>query len=403
MSNNWKENCIYNMAEGIKMILIKNVKTYKPKAIGKKDILIAGEKIIAIEDEINISYDEMKIINGENLIAVPGFIDSHVHILGGGGEGGFKTRTPELKLSDLINAGVTTVVGCLGTDGISRNMTSLVAKAKGLKEEGVSAYVYAGSYRVPITTLTDDIMKDIMFVEEIIGVGEIAISDHRSSQPSFHELCKLSANARTAGILSNKAGVLNVHLGDSKKGLAPLLKVVEETEIPITQFIPTHINRNERLFKEGLAYAKKGGYIDFTTSTTKQFIEDGEVEAALAIKKSLDAGVNPTQISLTSDGQGSLPAFDQEGNFDGLSVGTSISMFKAFKKSVLSYNVPLEKALMTVTKNPAHMLKLKNKGLISKDKDADILLLDENLDIKFVMARGKILKSDNIMTLGTFE
>jgi len=386
------------------MILIKNVKTFKPEAIGKRDLLIAGGKFIAVDEQLNISYNGLKIIDGNNLIAVPGFIDSHVHILGGGGEGGFKTRTPEIKLSDMIRAGVTTVVGCIGTDGISRRMESLVAKAKGLKEEGVSAYVYSGSYRLPITTLTDDIMKDLLFIEEIIGVGEIAISDHRSSQPSFEELSKLSADTRTAGILSNKAGIINVHLGDSKKGLKPILEVVENTEIPITQYLPTHINRNKELFKEGIAYAKKGGYIDFTTSTTKQFIEAGEVEAPLAIKKALASDVNISQITISSDGQGSLPAFDTKGNFTGLEVGTSMSLYNAFKKAVIVYDVNIEDALMTITKNPADILKLRTKGQIKKNSDADLVLLDDALNIKYVIANGKIMmENSEIISKGTFE
>ena len=386
------------------MILIKNVKTFKPEAIGQRDLLIAGGKFIVVDEQLDISYKGLKVIDGEELIAVPGFIDSHVHILGGGGEGGFKTRTPEIKLSDMIGAGVTTVVGCIGTDGISRRMESLVAKAKGLKEEGVSAYVYSGSYRLPIGTLTDDVMKDLLFIEEIIGVGEIAISDHRSSQPSFEELSKLSADTRTAGILSNKAGILNVHLGDSEKGLKPILEVVENTEIPITQYLPTHINRNQRLFKEGIDYAKNGGYIDFTTSTTKQFIEAGEVEAPLAIKKALASGVSINQMTLSSDGQGSLPAFDNKGNFTGLEVGTSMSLYNAFKKAVKVYDVSMEDALMTITKNPADILKLANKGEIKENLDADLVLLDDALNIKYVLAKGKVMLEDGtIINKGTFE
>ena len=72
--------------------------------------------------------------------------------IGGGGEGGFSTRTPEATLSDLTTAGVTTVVGTLGTDGIARDMNALLAKARGLEEEGITTYIYTGSYRLPLRT-----------------------------------------------------------------------------------------------------------------------------------------------------------------------------------------------------------------------------------------------------------
>ncbi len=112
--------------------LIKNVNCYTPKPVGMKDILIAGGKITAIEDNITLSLKEDNIIDGRGKTAIPGLIDHHVHIMGGGGEGGFRTRTPELKLSEAVNAGVTTIVGVIGTDGTTRVMPDLIAKARGV-------------------------------------------------------------------------------------------------------------------------------------------------------------------------------------------------------------------------------------------------------------------------------
>ena len=139
------------------MYLIKNIHVYAPEDIGIKDVLI-DEKIIKIGDNLPVieEYD-VEVIDGTGKILVPGFIDCHVHILGGGGEGGARTRTPEIMLSDITTAGVTTVVGCLGTDGTTRTMTNLLAKAKGLEEEGISTYVYTGSYQVPVKTLTGSV------------------------------------------------------------------------------------------------------------------------------------------------------------------------------------------------------------------------------------------------------
>ena len=166
------------------MKLIKNINVYAPERLGNKDVLVIGDKIAKIEEagcmpEIPYLTAE-DIIDGSGKILTPGFIDCHVHILGGGGEGGFANRTPEATVEGLTKFGVTTVVGCLGTDGIGRDMCALVAKTKGLCEQGMSAYCYTGSYQIPVHTLTDSITKDIMMIQEIIGTGEIAISDHRS-------------------------------------------------------------------------------------------------------------------------------------------------------------------------------------------------------------------------------
>ena len=250
------------------MILFQNIDVYAPEYLGRKDVLTVYDKIVKIADAGTITADGLlsgaETVDGTGLVLTPGFVDCHVHVLGGGGEGGFANRTPEATMEGLNKFGVTTVVGCLGTDGIGRDMCALVAKTKGLREQGMSAWCYTGSYQVPVRTLTDGITKDIMMIQEIIGTGEIAISDHRSSQPTFEEFVRVVADTRLGGVLSGKAGVVNVHLGDGPRCMDLIERVVEETEVPASQILPTHINRNEKLFCEAIEYAKKGGNVDFT-------------------------------------------------------------------------------------------------------------------------------------------
>lgn len=388
--------------------LIKKAEVYAPSYMGKKDVLIIGDRIAAVEDSIELTENpvlEIEIIDGQGKLLTPGFIDSHVHILGGGGEGGFKTRTPEITLTDITRGGVTTVVGCLGTDGVSRNMMSLHAKARGLEEEGITTYIYSGSYRIPVSTITGEVMKDIMAIDKVIGVGEIAISDHRSSQPKVEELVKLAADARVGGILSGKAGIVNLHLGDGKRTIGYLRDIVENTEIPYTQFIPTHMNRNPYLFEEAVEYAKNGGYIDFTTSTDPVFWDEGEVKASKALKICLDRGVEDSHITFTSDGQGSLPVFNEKKECIGVGIGRVTSLFDQVKDAVKEDGVPLEKALKVITSNPAELLKLKNKGRILKGYDADLVLLDKDtLEIDTVIAKGRLmLEGRRVLVYGTFE
>lgn len=390
--------------------IIKNAKVYAPEYMGVQDVLIIGDKIAAVDKDIEVSVNkglEITVIDGKGKLLLPGFIDSHVHILGGGGEGSFKTRTPEIKLTDITKGGVTTVVGCLGTDGISRDMVGLLAKARGLEEEGITTYIYTGSYRIPVVTITGEVMKDIITIDKIIGVGEIAISDHRSSQPNIEEFKRLAADARVAGMLSGKAGVLNIHLGDGRRKLNMLFEVLETTEIPITQFIPTHTNRNPYLFEDAIKFAKAGGCIDFTTSSDPVFWEgeDAEVKTSRALKRCLEEGVSEDLITFSSDGQGSLPVFNEDKEFIGLGVGKVESLYQEIRDCVLDEKIPLEKAIKTITSNPAAILKLKNKGRIKKGFDGDLVLVDENsLIIDTVIAKGKIMiENKTIKCYGTFE
>lgn len=387
------------------MLLIRNVQLYTPQPAGRMDLLAGGGRILRMEAGLDIPERYAEVVDGEGLLAVPGFIDGHVHILGGGGEGGFATRTPELPLSDAIRGGITTVVGCLGTDGITRSLPGLLAKAKALEAEGLSTFLYSGSYGVPVRTFTGSIEEDLILIDKVLGLGEVAISDHRSSQPAFQDLARLAGETRRGGILSGKAGLVNLHLGDGPGGLEPLRRLLAETELPPTQFLPTHINRNPRLFEEGLAYAKAGGFVDFTTSTLPHFLEEGEVKCSRGLRLLLEAGVDPGHVTFTSDGQGSLPDFGPDGRLKGISIGRVTSLFAEVRDAVLQEGLPLETALRVVTCNPARLLKLGAKGHLAPGADADVVLLrPDTLAVDTVVARGRVMmRGGELLARGTFE
>ena len=386
--------------------LLKNGTVYSPDYLGKKDILIVDKRIAAIEDSIHFEDSaHIEVLDVTGQLIVPGFIDNHVHIMGGGGEGSYRTRTPELVLSDAVKGGITTLVGVIGTDGTTRTMTSLVAKAKALKEEGISCYVHTGSYQVPVKTLTGMIEDDLILIEEIIGVGEIAIADHRSSQPNYEEIAKIAAAARVGGMLSGKAGIVNMHLGDSVSKLSILEEVIEKTDIPVRQFLPTHINRNRELFASGIEHAKRGGYVDFTTSSIAKFLEQGETKCSVGLKEMLDQGVPIGQITFSSDGQASLPEFDENGEFIGLQLGRVTSLFKEVKDAILKEGVQPADALKVITENPAKVLRLASKGKLEAGKDADLVILDDtSYEIECVIALGqKMMWNKKLLVKGTFE
>ncbi|BDU77901.1 beta-aspartyl-peptidase [Mesoterricola sediminis] len=387
------------------MLLIKNADIHSPDAQGRCDILAGGGKILRMHPDIRIPRRYCEVIDARNLLAVPGFIDGHVHIMGGGGEGGPATRTPELVLSDAVKGGVTTVVGCLGTDGHTRTMGGLLAKAQGLEAEGISTFIVTGHYAIPARTLTGSVEEDLLYIDKVVGVGEIALSDHRSSQPTFEAFLRLAGETRRGGILAGKAGVLNIHLGDGRRGLEYLRRALAETEIPARQFLPTHINRNPDLFEEGVAYALGGGLVDFTTSTVPAYQETGEVKPSRGLKRMLDAGVDPGHVTFTSDGQGSLPDFDAAGRMQGLGIGRVTSLYAEVRDAVLQEGIPLATALRVITANPARIYRLAGKGGLAPGMDADLVLLDpKDLTVHTVVARGRVLmKARKVLVKGTFE
>jgi beta-aspartyl-dipeptidase (metallo-type) len=388
------------------MVLIKNAELYTPERLGRRDLLLAGETIIAIAPSIPAPAPPVvcEVIDAAGRAVVPGFIDGHVHITGGGGEGGFHTRTPELVLSGATLAGVTTVIGVLGTDGVARSLEALVAKVYALREEGLSAWCYTGCYRIPLLTITGDIMKDIMMIDPILGAGEVAVSDHRSSRPADAELARVAMEARVGGMLSGKAGVVNVHLGDAPDGLGPLLRIAAAGDLPKTQFIPTHCNRNQALLEQSVAWAREGGRVDFTASTVPAFLEDGETSAAASVARIKAEGISLDRVTVTSDGQGSLPSFDAAGRLSGLFVGSCSSLLEYLREAVGPEGLSLEDALGPITCNPAEALKLGRKGRLQEELDADLVILGKGLVPDYVVARGAVMVRDGRpLVLGTFE
>ncbi len=380
------------------MLLIKNIDVYSPESIGKKDILIVNGRISLIEENIDPFSEKIEVIDGCGKKLIPGLIDNHVHITGGGGEGSFKTRVPEITLSKLIEGGITTVVGLLGTDSTTRGVENLVAKAKALKEEGISAYAHTGSYGYPSVTLTGSVKKDISFIEEIIGV-KIAISDHRAPSITNAEFSRLASDARVAGMLSGKAGIVVVHMGDGEKGLKPINDILEETEIPRRIFRPTHVNRKEELLVEAFEFAKAGGFIDLTCGIYE------DLAPRKVIVRAIEEGVPLENITISSDGYGSWSRYDEYGKLIKIGVSSVSSLYKELKSMVTEEDMILEETLKYFTSNVSKSLNLyPKKGSVIEGADADLLIIDKDMNLDSVIAGGRImLKDGKVIVKGTYE
>ncbi|WP_288743670.1 beta-aspartyl-peptidase [uncultured Rheinheimera sp.] len=387
--------------------LFKNAHILNPQDTGVLDLLVAGQQIAALGENLDIGNSNLpvEVIDASDCYLVPGFVDSLVHFIGGGGEGGFASRTPEMQLTHATLGGVTTAIGVLGTDATTRTLTNLLAKAHALESEGITTYCHTGSYQIPCRTLMGSITDDLILIDKFIGVGEIAISDFRSSQPTVEEIRKVAAAAKVGGILSGKAGVVSVHVGSGESLLQPLWQAVAGSELKLSQFYPTHMNRNEALFQAGIEFAKAGGVIDFTTSTTAYDLQHGEVAAAEALARALQAGVPTMNLTLSSDGNASLPIYNDNGELVGLEVGKVQSLYQVARQAVLEYKVPLTAAITAITAAPAAVLGLKHKGRVAAGMDADLVLLHKtDLTIRDVFAKGRqLVQNGQAIVKGTFE
>jgi len=373
------------------LTLLRVERVFTPEPTEDTEILVAGNRIAALGRGLGVPRDwPVRTVDARDLIAVPAFIDQHVHVTGGGGEGGFATRCPEITAAEITAMGIGTVVGVLGTDSVSRSPADLLAKVRGLREEGVAAYMYTGAYRVPPPTLTGDVQRDLAWIPEVIGLGEVAIADHRSSQPRQDELERLVSETRVGAMLAGKRGICHFHVGDGGRALAPLRRLLRETEIPAEQVIPTHVNRRRALLDEAAEYAKGfAASIDVTAFDCAG--EDG-LTGFEAVRELLKLDVPPERITMSSDCNGSLPEFDAGGRYIGMRVARNTALVSDWQRLVREGVLPLEQALGLVSGNVARVLGLHHrKGRLAAGYDADLALLDGELQPVQTFVGGRCL------------
>ncbi len=375
------------------MKLIGNVECYTPKYVGRRDVVVAGGEVLAITPpgSSDLGPDD---IDGENLVLIPGLVDALTHPCGGGGEGGFANRTPEIPLEAFVRAGVTTPVGALGTDSIGRSLDVLYGNVMALSAGGLGALMYTGAYRVPAPTLTGDIARDLFLVDPVIGVGEVAIADHRGTQPTPEELRRLGAEASLGGVLCGRGGTVMIHVGDGDSRLMLLHQALAGSDLHPSVFYPTHVNRSRELLSEAAEWARMGGFVDITVSTTPELIAAGDIPAAEALEYLLSAGAPSTQITLSSDGGGSLPVYEG-GVLKGLTAARPAVLVEMLAALRARDSQLFELALMAMTVNPANALKLTGRGVIVDGGRADLVMLNKNNGaIEHVLGRGQWLMKD---------
>jgi beta-aspartyl-dipeptidase (metallo-type) len=357
-------------------MLITNADVYAPESIGIQSVLVINEKIIKVGnvDEATVAAlgVDYELINGRDMLLIPGLIDGHEHLIGAGGEEGFTSRLPEIPLEKIVCAGITTVVGLLGTDTSTRTLQCLHAKTSQLCDEGITAYMYTGGFELPPRTFFGLIADDVVMIDKIIGTGEIAISDKRYVQPQAHELAKVVTQTSLGGKMGGKAGVTHFHVGDSDTRLSLLFELLDEYNVEAEFLYPTHITRTKKLMDDAIKLAKKGAFVDMDT------VEDNIAECFEYYR---DNGGALDKLTFTSDAH--------------TKGGSPSKLYEQFVSCVRNNKLPIEQVLPCVTSNPAEVLQLHHKGRIAEQMDADLVLLSKGtFEIQCVLARGRQFVKD---------
>lgn len=367
--------------------LLRNARLFAPAEMGVCDLVVSGGRVVHVGQGVESlpSWNDGLTIDLHGRLVVPALVDGHVHVTGGGGEAGYGSRIAPPRASEYRAAGTGTVVGLLGTDDTTRTTESLVSWTRALNAHGVTARCFTGGYHLPPRTLTGSVRGDLAWIDVIIGVGELAISDHRSSHPSVAEILRVASDAHVGGLMTGKAGVLHLHLGDGPAGLEPVRQALREGDLPARVFHPSHVNRRKALFDEAVALAHGGTTVDITAFPVLE--GDDAWPAPEALARYLDAGAPSQFVTVSSDGGGCLPVFSADGSVARYDVAEPAALLGVLRDTVAN-GVGLATALPAFTANPAQLLRLAGKGRLAKGSAADLLVLSEDLSLRAAMLGG---------------
>lgn len=362
------------------LILIQGAHIHAPADQGAGDLLLGHGKILAVAPRIDVSalgaLGSVTVVRASGLRAIPGLIDLHLHFLGGAGAFGPSSRTQELSAADILGCGVTSAVGLLGVDLVTRSPASLYGKALGLEASGLTTWMYAGGFVVPSPTVTGGVRSDLLLIDKVVGV-KVAVAEPLASSPTVEELARLAHDVYAGGRLRGRGGILHVHMGLAADPYPLLGAVLERSGVPPRTLLLCHTNYSASLLDGARRFAARGTYLAVDSTLDPALEREGSVAPATAVLALLEAGIAPARLILQSDANGHRTA--------GLR-----SLPAALHALVTDARLPVERALALVTTNPAAALGMTGiKGVLAPGADADVALVADDFTPRYVFTAGQ--------------
>jgi beta-aspartyl-dipeptidase (metallo-type) len=375
-------------------LMIEGGQVFAPDDLGVQSILTCHDKIVGVGDAASAmarGLGNIRRLDATGKFVVPGFIDGHLHFLGAGDYDAPLGRVPELHLSMVTRGGVTTAVGLLGLDMDSKNLHSLLVKANELERVGLTTYIYVGSFRIPSPYLTSSVRADLLLIEKVLGV-KVSVAEDCFPNLSLPDFARLAGEVRLAAGMSGKTAIIHAHVGRNQKRLQPIFDLLDAVNIPITQIIPTHVNRyRPDTLAHAFEFVKRGGTIDLSSNLSKRTGSLTGMNPDEAVRHALESGLPLSQITLSSDANTSMPTLDDQDRAVGLHNAHPTILHREFVEIVRTNKLTLAQALPLITTNVARVLGIsRRKGSLAAGRDADIVLLNSDLAVDTVVALGRI-------------
>lgn len=359
-------------------------------------VYIKNDKIADVYSEQRFQQKKfspkVKIINVNGAYIAPGFIDTHIH-----GIGGFSADDADsksiLKMSDILASyGVTSFIPTIGATPEKQLMPKIKAVLKAMGRE-------KGAHILGIHLEGPFLSPERIGGQEQEGISPV-------------DLAYMERIYKTA-----KGKIINMTVAPELKGMRDLALYCIEKGIILQA---GHTNATYDQMIEGMQANIMHVTHMFNAMRPLHHREPGTVGAALTHPEISceiigdGVHVNPnliqllmkskplSQLVLITDSlkyaKAEIPAnadfyFDQcfKRKADNVIIGSGITMLDGFK-NLVSYGIPPEKAIRMASVNPAKIMQQPHKGLIIPGYDADLVVFNQDFDIIHTIIDGQFLK-----------
>ena len=389
----------------------QRIKIYNGRIITEDRILPRGtllvtDDIISIITEDDISFDDAIEIDAKGNYISPGFIDIHVH---GGGGYDFMDGTGEafLKIAETHARYGTTAMFPTTLTSEKEDLLQILELYEQADKKNIHGAQFMGMHlEGPYFALNQRGAQDAKYIRDPDPKEYKEILEHScyikrwSAAPELTGAIEFGKYITSKGILAAVAHTdaiyeevleafengytLTTHLYSAMSGVtrrnafryAGVIEsayILDEMDVEI---IADGVHLPSPLLK--LVYKIKGPH-------RTALITDAMRAAAMPEGESVLGNLKTGLKVIVEDGVAKLP---DRTSFAG-SVATADRLVRTMIKLA---DVPLLEAVRMITKTPARIMKIDNKkGSLATGKDADILIFDEDINIKMTMVKGRII------------
>ncbi len=363
-------------------------------------VLIKGHKIIDVFNEVRFAQKkfrpEVKFIDVKGAYLAPGFVDTHIHGIGGYGTEDHSVESI-LKMSEILpQYGVSSFIPTLYSEKKDELIKSIKAVVQAMgKEQGAKILglhlegPFISPDRLGVQSPSSLSPVSLKLMEELWATAEGKIIN-MTVAPELKGMRELALNCISKGIVL-QAGHTNATYNQMIEGMQARIMHV------------THLfNAMSRMHHRDPGAV---GTVFIHPELSCEVIADGihinpNIIKFLLRCKPIDKLVLVTD-ALKPTKQKSLPLIANGEEVyldkcfyrksDNVIAGSALTMLDGVK-NLVEFGLTLEQAIQMASTNPARIMKQEHRGLIAPGYDADLVIFDKDFKNNYTIIQGQIYK-----------